>query len=209
MEGRAWLAESAYLQGSPTAGIDKKFLFLLPETSHLGYLLSDPGSGMVHITKSQFSSIRLLVPPESEQHRIVAKIEELFSELDDSEANLETARVQLKTYRQSLLKHAFEGRLTGQWRRDHADELESADQLLERIREKRQARYQQQLENWKTEVAQWEADDEPGSRPPKPARAKELGRRCERSCPAELIPSTGWSLCFLGDLIGVPEIRYI
>ncbi len=52
----------------------------------------------------------------NEQHRIVAKIEELFSELDKGIENLKTAQAQLKVYRQSLLKHAFEGKLTAQWR---------------------------------------------------------------------------------------------
>jgi type I restriction enzyme S subunit len=48
----------------------------------------------------------------AEQHRIVAKIEELFSELDKGVDSLKTAREQLKVYRQALLKHAFEGKLT-------------------------------------------------------------------------------------------------
>lgn len=52
------------------------------------------------------------IPPTNEQHRIVAKIEELFSELDKGIENLKTARAQLKVYRQALLKHAFEGKLT-------------------------------------------------------------------------------------------------
>ena len=51
----------------------------------------------------------VLLPPLPEQHRIVAKIEELFSELDKGIENLKTARAQLKVYRQALLKHAFEG----------------------------------------------------------------------------------------------------
>lgn len=58
----------------------------------------------------------VLLPPLSEQHRIVAKIEELFSELDKGIENLKTAQAQLKVYRQALLKHAFEGKLTAQWR---------------------------------------------------------------------------------------------
>jgi type I restriction enzyme S subunit len=47
------------------------------------------------------------VPPLAEQHRIVAKIEELFSELDKGVETLKTAQEQLKIYRQSLLHHAF------------------------------------------------------------------------------------------------------
>jgi len=50
------------------------------------------------------------LPPSNEQHRIVAKIEELFSELDKGIENLKTARAQLKVYRQALLKHAFAGK---------------------------------------------------------------------------------------------------
>ena len=70
---------------------------------------------------------------QPEQHRIVAKIEELFSELDKGIENLKTAQAQLKVYRQAMLKHAFEGKLTAQWRADNPDKLETADALLKRI----------------------------------------------------------------------------
>lgn len=61
------------------------------------------------------------LPPLPEQHRIVAKIEELFTQLDAGVAALTTALAQLKRYRQSVLKAAFEGKLTGEWRERHAD----------------------------------------------------------------------------------------
>ena len=88
------------------------------------------------------------LPPSNEQHRIVAKIEELFSELDKGIENLKTARAQLKVYRQALLKHAFEGKLTAQWRAENQDKLETADALLKRIQQERAQRYQQQLADW-------------------------------------------------------------
>ncbi|MDP0971844.1 type I restriction endonuclease subunit S, partial [Klebsiella pneumoniae] len=78
----------------------------------------------------------------NEQKRIVAKIEELFSELDNGIAVLKTAREQLKVYRQAVLKHAFEGKLTAQWRAENQDKLESPEQLLTRIQQEREARYQ-------------------------------------------------------------------
>ncbi len=56
------------------------------------------------------SSIPL--PPLAEQERIVARIEELFSSLDKGIESLKTAQAQLKTYRQAVLKWAFEGRFT-------------------------------------------------------------------------------------------------
>ena len=54
--------------------------------------------------------------PLREQHRIVAKIEELFSELDKGIESLTVAREQLKAYRQSVLKHALESKLTEDFR---------------------------------------------------------------------------------------------
>jgi type I restriction enzyme S subunit len=61
---------------------------------------------------SEYSQLPILLPPLSEQHRIVAKIEELFSSLDKGIENLKTAQEQLKVYRQAVLKWAFEGKLT-------------------------------------------------------------------------------------------------
>jgi type I restriction enzyme, S subunit len=54
------------------------------------------------------------ISPLSEQQRIVAKIEELFSSLDKGIESLKTAQAQLKVYRQSVLKWAFEGKLTNE-----------------------------------------------------------------------------------------------
>jgi type I restriction enzyme S subunit len=108
-----------------------------------------------HVNQASISSrelgrtVPLVLPPLAEQKRIVAKIEELFSELDAGEESLRRARRQLGVYRQSLLKQAFEGKLTAHWRAQNPDLLESPDQLLTRIQEERQARYEQQLEEWK------------------------------------------------------------
>lgn len=77
------------------------------------------------------------LPPFPEQHRIVAKIEELFTKQDAGVEALKLVQAQLKRYRQSVLKAAVEGRLTAEWRKQHLDELEPADKLLERIQEKR------------------------------------------------------------------------
>lgn len=108
------------------------------------------------------------LPPFDEQQRIVAKIEELFSELDKGIESLKTAREQLKIYRQAVLKHAFEGKLTAQWREENKDKLESPEQLLARIQQERQARYQQQLEEWEAAVKAWEASGKERKKPTKP-----------------------------------------
>ncbi len=61
---------------------------------------------------TKFRLLEIPLPPLPEQHRIVAKIEELFSSLDKGIESLKTAQEQLKVYRQAVLKWAFEGRLT-------------------------------------------------------------------------------------------------
>ncbi|MCB9036694.1 MAG: restriction endonuclease subunit S [Lewinellaceae bacterium] len=135
------------------------------------------------VNQKKLKNFDLLLPPLPEQHRIVNKIEELFSELDNGIANLEKARAQLKVYRQAVLKSAFEGKLTEQWRagqmgategspvpNDHeagTGTLPSAEDLLTRIQEERQNHYEQQLTEWQEAVAEWEAN----------ASSAEAGRR--------------------------------
>ncbi len=103
---------------------------------------------MVHVTKGKFEATGVALPPLNEQHRIVAKIEELFSELEKGVESLKAAREQLKVYRQSVLKAAFEGKLTENWGKAHAIELESASELLARITAEREARYAARLAEW-------------------------------------------------------------
>lgn len=87
---------------------------------------------------NDYVQIEIPLSPLNEQKRIVAKIEELFSELDKGIESLKTAREQLKIYRQAVLKHAFEGKLTANWREENRDKLETADELLDRIKQERE-----------------------------------------------------------------------
>ncbi len=67
-------------------------------------------------SKTLANTIPILLPPSSEQIRIVEKLEELLSDLDAGVAELKAAQKKLGLYRQSLLKAAVEGRLTADWR---------------------------------------------------------------------------------------------
>lgn len=57
----------------------------------------------------QYSKIRVKIPSIPEQERIVARIEELFSQLDSGVETLKKTKEQLAVYRQAVLKEAFEG----------------------------------------------------------------------------------------------------
>lgn len=113
-----------------------KFLYYQLDGQRNWYI---SGSGQPFITLKTAREKEVVLPPLNEQKRIVAKIEELFSELDSGIESLKTAREQLKVYRQSVLKHAFEGKLTAPWREKNKNKLESADQLLARIKRERDA----------------------------------------------------------------------
>lgn len=69
------------------------------------------------------------LPPLPEQHRIVEKIEELFSDLDAGVASLERAKANLKRYRASVLKSAVEGRLSEEWRKEHPQTEDALGQI--------------------------------------------------------------------------------
>jgi type I restriction enzyme S subunit len=83
--------------------------------------------GQANVNGTKLKAFQIPLPPLAEQRRIVAKIEELFSELDAGEESLRRARRQLGVYRQSLLKQAFEGKLTEQWRKHNPHLLEDPD----------------------------------------------------------------------------------
>lgn len=55
----------------------------------------------------QYSKIKVKIPAIPEQEKIVAKIEELFSELDNGVETLKKTKQQLTVYRQTVLKEAF------------------------------------------------------------------------------------------------------
>lgn len=82
----------------------------------------------------QYSKIRVAFPPLEEQQRIVAHIEELFSQFDDAEATLQKAKAQLALYRQAVLREAFEGKLTEDWRKRNGTTKQC---LIQLVREKR------------------------------------------------------------------------
>ena len=89
----------------------------------------------VHLLASEARQIAIPLPPLPEQYRIVAKIEELFTRVDAGVEALKKVKAQLRGYRQAVLKHAFEGKLTEESCDRHKGEIEPASVLLERIKQ--------------------------------------------------------------------------
>ncbi len=166
--------------------VDSKFLMYQLESPKLAlhFKRNAKGTAQKGVYLKTLGATEVWLPPLGEQQRIVTKIEELFSELDKGVETLRTAQQQLKVYRQTLLKHAFEGKLTADWRAQNPDKLESADALLARIQQEREARYQQQLQGW-------EANGRTGSRPKTPKELPPLAAEELAKLP-ELPAGWGW-----------------
>lgn len=134
-----------FLIQDPSA-LDLKFLrylllYLQPTIADAAY-----GGSQPNISAKDVAKIRVSVPPIEAQHRIVARIDELFTELDDGETALERARDDLESYRKSLLKAAVTGELTANWRAANPPQ-EAGEQLLQRILADRKARWEADPKN--------------------------------------------------------------
>jgi type I restriction enzyme S subunit len=94
------------------------------------------GGAQPNISQTILKNLDVPLPPLSTQQSIISKIEELFSELDKGVENLKTAQQQLKVYRQAVLKWAFEGKLTENWRTKNIDFPNSCDFMIKIRKEK-------------------------------------------------------------------------
>ncbi len=127
----------------PFPGIEPYFIayqLISQERAILDRCCKD-GTTVASIEVPRFRSYTVALAPSKEQRRIVAKIEELFSDLDAGVATLERVRANLKRYRATVLKAAVEGKLTEGWRAEHPD-TEPASVLLERILTERRRQWE-------------------------------------------------------------------
>ncbi|MBL7883069.1 MAG: restriction endonuclease subunit S [Bacteroidia bacterium] len=94
--------------------VNKKFVSYIFKGNAYRKLISEiaKGTNINNLKREHILDFEVLLPPIKTQQFIVSKIEELFSELDKGIENLKKAQQQLKTYRQAVLKWAFEGKLT-------------------------------------------------------------------------------------------------
>ena len=99
---------------------DRDFLFyyLLYKKEYL--VNQGKGGAQPNISQEIIKALKIPVPPLNEQKRIVEKIEEEFGKIDEGVEKLKSAQEQVKQYRQSVLKSAFDGKLykTTEWESD-------------------------------------------------------------------------------------------
>ena len=139
------VASTAFSVLRPAAGILPRYLYyyvtsktFVREVNALARGNSPPS-----VQDGDVRSRVLPIAPPPEQQRIVSKIDELFSRINEGERALERVRTLVERYQQSVLKAAVTGELTRAWREQHGGQLESGEALLTRILEARRQAWEE------------------------------------------------------------------
>lgn len=164
---------SYLIKVSPAQGIEPQYLYwFFQSLNYWEQIALKKGGLQGNVNAKTLGSVELALPPTNEQRRIVEKIEAMFERIDEGVESLRAARATLGLYRQSLLKSAFEGRLTADWRAANPDKLEDPQTLLTRLETERDAWLEAEFQRWQDEVARWEVSGSKGPKPRKPETHK-------------------------------------
>lgn len=125
---------------TPFAGIDSWFLAYVLKAFTRQVAALGSGTTFVEVAKSSLRDFLVPVPPLPEQQRLVEKIERLLKQSRTAREALDRITPLLKRFRQAVLAKAYRGELT---ERDPSDEPASV--LLERIREERRRKWEEDL----------------------------------------------------------------
>lgn len=99
------------------------FYYLLFKKEYL--IKQGKGGAQPNISQEIIKALQIPVPPLKEQKRIVEKIEQEFGKIDEVIEKLKLAQEQIKQYKQSVLKAAFEGKLykTTEWKEKKFEDI--------------------------------------------------------------------------------------
>lgn len=94
--------------------VDRKYLFYYLRRYQFmrDCVKASKGVAQLNLSTKWLADYKIPLPAIEEQKRIVTRIEELFSELDNGVETLRKTKQQLEVYRQAVLKQAFKGHFT-------------------------------------------------------------------------------------------------
>lgn len=130
----------------PMGGIDSEYVYYYFLTLKSKAEEVASGTTFLELSAKKFSKLSFPLCSLIEQKAIVAQINSLFSKLKDAESGLKNAKKKLEIYRHALLKKAFSGELTKNWRQ--GKNLDAYEELIN-VQKKREELDKSELKNEK------------------------------------------------------------
>ncbi len=96
-------------------GVTAKYMFYYLMLIRSELISKGKGGTQKNISLTVLNSFNVIVPSLDEQHRIVSRIEELFSQLDASVATMRKVKEQLGVYRQAVITTSFPSIPESEW----------------------------------------------------------------------------------------------
>lgn len=78
-----------------------------------------PSVTVKHLSSTSLQKLHFPLPPISEQHRIVNRIESMFAKLDEAKEKAQNVVYCFETRKAAILHQAFTGNLTAKWRKEN------------------------------------------------------------------------------------------
>ncbi len=137
----SWPIDTTYYV-KPSKELNFKFIYYILNSLNLAQL--DKSTTIPGLNRENVYKQLVQLPPLDEQQRMVSKLEELLSSLEKSREQLDTSLKQLHIYRTSILKNAFEGQLTSDWR-IYQENLKTQIELIDEINKFKQEQFNNKL----------------------------------------------------------------
>ena len=106
-----------------------KYLFYYARSQKDNFIKKGKGGAQPNISQEIIKSHEFPLPPLSEQHRIVDRIESLFAKLDEARQKAQDALDSFETRKAAILHRAFTGELTARWRKERGIGMDSWERL--------------------------------------------------------------------------------
>ena len=104
------------------------------------------GTANVSLKERDIANLQLSFPPVNEQRKIVLKFEDIMIKIDNAATSLKKIKFDLEQYQNSILKFAFEGKLTKTWRISNKQNNGDATKLFEKIKAEKEINSKELIE---------------------------------------------------------------
>jgi type I restriction enzyme S subunit len=132
-----------WLRISPPSSLDKDYLYLLLSSPFIvnAFKRAAAGAVVLNLNAEKVRDVVILIPPFKEQHRIVAKVDELMALCDQleqqTESSLDAHNLLVDTLLSTLTDACDSNELSDNWARlaNHFDTLITTDYAVEQLKQ--------------------------------------------------------------------------